>query len=189
MPGGDAFEYTGTGLEKLLGFLIALVILAFYLGILQVVLTFVGFNLLGALVGDASSPTDAALQLSGIYLTFLALAPLALFAQYSARRYVLSRTRWRGLRFAMDKETWGYVWRVLVFYGLALVTLGFLCPWRISSLKSIWRIACGMALRRWSKVAIGVCSRSRCCTFRWENAGLAARRCQRQFFPSAVNKL
>ena len=28
MPGGDAFEYTGTGLEKFLGFLIALVILA-----------------------------------------------------------------------------------------------------------------------------------------------------------------
>ena len=47
MPGGDAFEYTGTGLEKLLRFLIALVILALYLGILQVVLTFVGFNLLG----------------------------------------------------------------------------------------------------------------------------------------------
>ena len=47
MPGGDAFECTGTGLEKFLGFLIALVILAFYLGILQVVLTFVGFNLLG----------------------------------------------------------------------------------------------------------------------------------------------
>ena len=66
MPGGDAFEYTGSGLEKFLGFLIALVILAFYLGILQVVLTFVGFNLLGALVGYASSPTDAALQLSGI---------------------------------------------------------------------------------------------------------------------------
>ena len=78
MPGGDAFEYTGTGLEKFLGFLIALVILAFYLGIFQVVLTFVGFSLLGVLVGYASSPTDAALQLSGIYLAFLALAPLAL---------------------------------------------------------------------------------------------------------------
>jgi hypothetical protein len=53
MPGGDAFEYTGTELKKFLGFLIDLVILAFYLGILQVVLTVVGFNLLGALVGDA----------------------------------------------------------------------------------------------------------------------------------------
>ena len=27
MPGGDAFEYTGTGLEKFLGFLIALLAL------------------------------------------------------------------------------------------------------------------------------------------------------------------
>ncbi|MGB0797738.1 MAG: DUF898 family protein, partial [Planktomarina sp.] len=35
-PGGDEFEYTGTGLEKFLGFLLAVVILAVYLGILQV---------------------------------------------------------------------------------------------------------------------------------------------------------
>ena len=49
MPGGDSFEYTGTGLEKFLGFLIALVFLAVYLGLLQVVLSFVGFNLWGAI--------------------------------------------------------------------------------------------------------------------------------------------
>ncbi len=135
------------------GFLIALVILALYLGILQVVLTFVGFNLLGALVGDASSPTDAALQLSGIYLTFLALAPLALFAQYSARRHVLSRTRWRGLRFAMGKEPWGYVWRGLVFSGSALVPLGFFCPCLISSLKSSWRTSVCLAVLRFAQSA------------------------------------
>jgi uncharacterized membrane protein YjgN (DUF898 family) len=38
--GGDSFEYTGTGLEKFLGFLIALVVLAVYLGLLQVGLSF-----------------------------------------------------------------------------------------------------------------------------------------------------
>ena len=54
MPAGDSFEYTGTGLEKFLGFLIALVVLAVYLGLLQVVLSFVGFNFWGAI---SSEPT------------------------------------------------------------------------------------------------------------------------------------
>ena len=70
MPGGDAFEYTGTGLEKFLGFLIALVILAFYLGILQVVLTFVGFNLLGVLVGYAHHQRMRPYSLVGSTLLF-----------------------------------------------------------------------------------------------------------------------
>jgi len=45
-PGGDSFEYTGTGLEKFLGFLIALVVIMVYSGILQVVLDFIGYSLL-----------------------------------------------------------------------------------------------------------------------------------------------
>ena len=38
---GDSLEYTGTGLEKFLGFLAAIVILAVYLGLLQILLFFV----------------------------------------------------------------------------------------------------------------------------------------------------
>ena len=34
--GGDSFEYTGTGLEKFLGFLIGLVVFTVYLGLLKV---------------------------------------------------------------------------------------------------------------------------------------------------------
>lgn len=37
---GDAFEYTGTGLEKFLGFLVAIVALAIYLGVVQMLLFF-----------------------------------------------------------------------------------------------------------------------------------------------------
>lgn len=37
---GDAFEYTGTGLEKFLGFLVAIVILAIYMGLVQIALFF-----------------------------------------------------------------------------------------------------------------------------------------------------
>ena len=45
-PGGDPMEYSGTGVEKFIGFLIALVVLSVYLGLLQVLLTFAGLSLL-----------------------------------------------------------------------------------------------------------------------------------------------
>ncbi|WP_347821481.1 DUF898 family protein [uncultured Planktomarina sp.] len=128
MPAGDSFEYTGTGLEKFLGFLIALVVLAVYLGLLQVVLSFVGFNLWGAISSEPNGPTDMLIQFAATYATSLAVLPLIFFAQYRARRYMLSRTHWRGLRFAMDAAALGYVWRALLYYGMSLVTLGALIP-------------------------------------------------------------
>ena len=128
MPGGDSFEYTGTGLEKFLGFLIALVVLAVYLGLLQVVLSFVSFNLWGAISSEPNLPRDMLMQTAATYAAGLAVMPLIFFAQYRARRYMLSRTLWRGLRFAMDAAALGYVWRALLYYGMSLVTLGVLMP-------------------------------------------------------------
>jgi uncharacterized membrane protein YjgN (DUF898 family) len=128
MPGGDSFEYTGTGLEKFLGFLIALVVLAVYSGLLQVGLSFIGFNLWGAMSSEPSGPMDVLIQLGATYVTGLAVLPLIFFAQYRARRYMLSRTRWRGLRFAMDAAALGYAWRALLYFGVSLVTLGALMP-------------------------------------------------------------
>ena len=127
-PGGDSFEYIGTGLEKFLGFLIALVVLAVYLGLLQVVLSFIGFSLWGAITSEPRGPMDVVTQLGATYVTGLAVLPLIFFAQYRARRYMLSRTRWRGLRFAMDAAAVGYAWRALLYFGLSIVTLGALMP-------------------------------------------------------------
>ena len=42
--GGDAFEYTGNGLEKFLGFLVAVVVLAIYLGLIQMGLGYLLFT-------------------------------------------------------------------------------------------------------------------------------------------------
>ncbi|MDB9833704.1 YjgN family protein [Planktomarina temperata] len=127
-PGGDSFEHTGTGLEKFLGFLIALVVLAVYLVLLQVVLSFIGFSLWGAITSEPRGPMDVVTQLGATYVTGLAVLPLIFFAQYRARRYMLSRTRWRGLRFAMDAAAVGYAWRALLYFGLSIVTLGGLMP-------------------------------------------------------------
>ena len=68
------------------------------------------------------------IQFAATYATSLAVLPLIFFAQYRARRYLLSRTHWRGLRFAMDAAALGYVWRALLYYGMSLVTLGALIP-------------------------------------------------------------
>ena len=124
--GGDSFEYTGTGLEKFLGFLIALVVLAVYLGLLQVGLSFIGFNLWGAVTLEPSGPRDVLIQLGVTYVTGLAVLPLIFYAQYRSRRYMLSRTRWRGLRFGLDAAALGYVWRALLYFALSAVTLGLL---------------------------------------------------------------
>ena len=93
-PGGDSFEYTGTGLEKFLGFLIALVVIMVYSGILQVVLDFIGYSLWGEVIsGPNDSMDDALIQIGLTYGAGLAILPLIFFAQYRARRYIMSRTR------------------------------------------------------------------------------------------------
>lgn len=121
---GDRFEYTGTGLEKFKGFLIAVVFLAIYLGLLQMGLLFLGLSVLR----EPQSDAEALAQIGGFYLIFLAILPFILFASYRARRYRMSRTRWRGIRFGMDSAAWGYVWRALGHGALTLLTLGLLLP-------------------------------------------------------------
>ena len=114
-PGGQPLEYTGEALEKLLGFLIAVVFLAFYIGIVNLILVFLSFSLLNN-------------NLWAYALSFVGVLPVLFYARYRARRYILARTRWRGIRFGMDGGAWGYSWRAIVHWLVALVTLGLLWP-------------------------------------------------------------
>ena len=122
--GQDSFEYTGTGLEKFLGFLVAIVILAIYLGIVQMILLFFGLSLMA----DATTTAGKIAQIASIYISFFAVIPLILFAQYRARRYKMARTRWRGIRFGMDSAAWGFVWRAIAHSFLTIITLGLMVP-------------------------------------------------------------
>lgn len=122
--GGDSFEYTGTGFEKFLGFLAAIVILAIYLGLLQILLFFFGLSLFDA----SQAPGQVFLQFGALALPTLAILPLIFFAQYRARRYKLARTRWRGVRFGAEAAAWGYVWRAMGHWALTLLSLGLLLP-------------------------------------------------------------
>lgn len=121
---GDAFEYTGTGLEKFLGFLIAIVVLALYLGVVQMLLFFAGLNF-----SFNPETREGLMALNAlIYVNILAVLPLIFYAMYRARRYQLSRTRWRGVRFGMEKGAWGYAFRAIGYYLLSFLSLGLLLP-------------------------------------------------------------
>ncbi len=113
--GGHPLEYVGDPYEKLLGFLIAVVILAFYIGIVNLLLMFASFSLFQ---GNSVA-----------YLASLVgVIPIWFYAQYRARRYVLARTRWRGLRFGLEPGAWGYALRALWYWALTLVSGGLLWP-------------------------------------------------------------
>jgi uncharacterized membrane protein YjgN (DUF898 family) len=118
---GDAFEYTGTGLEKLLGFLVAIVFLAVYLAGIQLILTFAG-------LGIVSAQENELAVLASVYLSFFAVVPFLLFAIYRSRRYKLARTRFRGIRFGMESAAWGYALRAIGHYLLTALTFGILLP-------------------------------------------------------------
>ena len=122
---GDAFEYTGTGLEKFIGFLVAIVVLAVYLGIVQMALFYFGLNMF---VAEPQSVPEMIAQMAALYLTLLAVVPLWFFARYRARRYKLARTRWRGIRFGAEPAAWGYAFRAIGHGILTILTLGLLLP-------------------------------------------------------------
>ena len=114
---GDPFEYTGTGLEKFLGFLVAVIILAVYLGIVNIGLVFLGLSFV---------QHDSFVIIASI----VASLPLVFFATYRARRYIMARTRWRGIRFGMDNGAWGYAIRAMWYWFLTIVTGGLLYPYQ-----------------------------------------------------------
>ncbi|MDJ1157730.1 DUF898 family protein [Chelatococcus sp. SYSU_G07232] len=116
--GREAFEYTGTARELLIGFLVALTVLA----PIYVVYFLVGLEA-ERLEAFASLPLFVVLYLLGQY------------ASYRARRYRATRTVFRGLRFWMTGSAWAYAGRAALWDGLTLLTLGLAYPWRAAALE------------------------------------------------------
>lgn len=114
-PGGHPMEYVGDPYEKLLGFFIAVVILTFYIGIVNLLLMFVSFSVFNG-------------NYAGYLASFAGVIPLWFYATWRARRYVLGRTRWRGVRFALEPRAWAYTGRALLHWGITIITLGLLWP-------------------------------------------------------------
>jgi uncharacterized membrane protein YjgN (DUF898 family) len=115
----DRFEYTGTGKELLLGFLIVLAFLIVALGAYTLVFTSIwpGWT------------TDWKFGL--IYQAPLLIASFPLFAiaRFRARRYRLSRSLWRGIRGAQSGSSSHYGMLSAVCWLLTFLTLGFYWPY------------------------------------------------------------
>ena len=116
--GGDAAEYTGTAKELLIGFLFALAILA-------------PIYLVYFLIGLEAERLQAFASVPLGLFFFL----FAQFAIYRARRYRLTRTVWRGVRFWMAGSGVSYAWRAGLWMLLSIVTLGLALPWARASLE------------------------------------------------------
>jgi uncharacterized membrane protein YjgN (DUF898 family) len=115
---GDRFAYHGTGKELLLGFLKAF--LVFLLPIM--VLLFLKDH---ARV-DANIKAVAALLAP---LLFFAFTPVAMVG---ARRYRLSRTSWRGIRFSFRGKAWDFILLFLKGYVLIGLTFGLYYPFYLT---------------------------------------------------------
>ena len=111
---GDRAEYTGTGRELLLGFLIAVAVLAL---------------LAGALFGiELATGIDHPLYWTANGAYFLVVLFLVFVAEYRARRYRLSRTEWRSIRFAQDGSSLRYALLALGWAAVTLLSLGLAYP-------------------------------------------------------------
>jgi uncharacterized membrane protein YjgN (DUF898 family) len=114
--GGESFEYTGTARELLLGFLMAIAIL---------VPLYVAFFLLALAFGETWST-----------LGLVAITFLGQYAVYRARRYRLTRTVYRGVRFHQEGSAWRYSICAVYWWGLVALTLGLAYPFAQSHLES-----------------------------------------------------
>lgn len=113
--GSDRFEYTGTGKELFLGFLIVLAVLI-PLGIVIQTL-----NVLSVAWSQAAQVAVSVIQT--VILLFLIA-----YAVYRARRYRLSRTLLRGIRFGQIGSAARYGLMYLGYFLLAVLTLGIAKP-------------------------------------------------------------
>ena len=115
---GDSLEYAGTAIELFLGFLIAIALM---------VPIFV-------LIALGSLSLGFFAQISGA-AGYLALAAFGQFAYFRARRYRLTRTVFRGLRFHQTGSATKYALRSLLWSVPVLLTLGLAYPWAQASLE------------------------------------------------------
>jgi uncharacterized membrane protein YjgN (DUF898 family) len=129
----DTLEWTGTGKELFLGFLMAIVAL---------ILPVVGLQfLIQALILQGQTALAGALGL-GFYVIILFLVG---FATFRALRYRLSRTHWHGIRGGSEDPGFryglSYIWKTMV----GALVFGLLIPW---SMTSLWA-------DRWNQMSFG----------------------------------
>ena len=118
---GEPLEYTGTGGELIIGYL-----KLFFFVMLPAIAAFVAAELF---LGQSPLTVVFVLVLyAGFFFLFLA-------GIYRANRYILTRTRWRGIAFGLEKGAIGYAWLSIWTALRTGLTLGWILPWRVTALR------------------------------------------------------
>jgi len=113
---GEPLEYTGTGKELLLGFLVAASII------------FIFYGGLGGLTVWKIPEAEFRIVINVLgSIIFLFLYNAAI---YSARRYRLSRTQWRGIRGAQTGSAFRYAAVAFVWTAVSVLSLGLCVPFQ-----------------------------------------------------------
>jgi uncharacterized membrane protein YjgN (DUF898 family) len=115
---GDRFAYHGTGGELFSGALKASGIM--------IVLGLV-FSILTALLGGPSASPMVTVAIGATF--YVGIALLICFAINNARRYRLSRSSWRGIRFSFHGDSAEFLKMMVKGALLSIVTLGFYTPY------------------------------------------------------------
>lgn len=121
---GEPLQYTGTGKELFLGFLVI-----FGLVLLPISLTSFG-------VAVFFGPESAAYTIYSLLLYPLIFILIGI-GIYRAQRYRLSRTTWRGIRGSLVGSDVNYAWTYFWTALLIPLTLGWITPWRATRLQKI----------------------------------------------------
>jgi uncharacterized membrane protein YjgN (DUF898 family) len=117
---GDRFAYHGTGKELFLGFLRAF--LVFFLPII------VALTVLDRLDMDVGIKSAAAWLINTAVLYFI-FTPVAMVG---SRRYRLTRTSWRGIRFSFRGKAWGFIPIFIKGSVLSFLTFGLYYPFYLT---------------------------------------------------------
>ena len=123
----DTLEWTGTGKEMFIGFLIVIAILAPF---------FLFFQFLFPAL-TARGKEQAAFGI--LFLFEILFIYLGGFARFRALRYRLSRTWWHGIRGGSDDPGWNYGGEYLGRIALTFMTMFIIYPWAATRLwNSRW---------------------------------------------------
>jgi uncharacterized membrane protein YjgN (DUF898 family) len=129
----ERLEWTGTGKELFIGFLMVLLALGLPFLVLQFGVQALIFQGYGGIAGAVGIVAFALI----FYLGGVAL--------FRALRYRLSRTFWHGIRGGTDDQGWGYGFSSMWKSVVGSLVLGLLVPW---AMMSLWN-------ERWSKMSFG----------------------------------
>jgi uncharacterized membrane protein YjgN (DUF898 family) len=129
---GERFEYTGKGMELLIGFFkaVGIAILGYAAWIAAWMSTnlFVLQYMLPDMEREQRVAVSAGITFAFVFILMLALMWLGLVGAYGASRYRLSRTTYRGVHFKLEGGSFEYARKVLARLFLTIVTLGLYGP-------------------------------------------------------------